>query len=391
MKEGDYLRGHHHSRSTPEISGLRRREKSEVPPVPSRVGPIPGPPTRTLRIQQPREIRRPGDVIVIGPQGDVPPSLPRRATPMNVSKPLPDIPREASDPATSTPNGSATTTPIAEIGVAVSGEHKSALDLSTSSSNYSTPTGPAHARAVLAKQHQRARTKRAFQTPTQGPTAYRPRSGHDSNPPSATSSVFPMHADIEPAIAMLDISTSSSTATSASASGQRRPTALEEAIGRSRAASVGNGSKEMGPKPIQRSRPRTAESDDPTLILVPHIQRPTTPPSSSTPTFCPSPPLAYPIRTDRAPSRPEIQHFDSTASKATVYADALEDFSDAESQGEMDAPPARRRDLVIEDSPQQTPVTGRSFDDGDFRVSPRTPFLVLSRADVSGTVLPNTA
>jgi hypothetical protein len=399
LREGDYLRGHHHSRSTPEFEMARGlRERSEQPPLPSRMGLIPRPPARTLRIQQPKEIRRPGDVIVIGPPSGKYDSLSRqRSAPLDLSKPLPDLPPDGAEAAY--PNGGLAAS-TSNIGVALTGEapHTPALDANTTSAstNQSTPTGPAHARAVLAKQHQRARTKRAFQTPTQGPAGYRPRSTH-SQPPSATSSVFPMHADIEPAIAMLDISTSSSTATSISAySGPRRPTALEEAIGRSRAASVGNPNQVAPSKPALRSRPRTAESDDPTLIPLPHVQRPVTPPTGSTPTFCPSPPLLYPIRTDRTPSRPDLQHFDSTASKATVYTDALEDWSDAESSGGVDVTPNPafgREELGVEDSPQETPVTGRSFDDGDFRVSRFTVrrFSSADKVYFVGSVLPYTA
>jgi hypothetical protein len=138
--------------------------------------------------------------VIIGPETQVAPVITSTIpAAIDFSKPLPDLPVDA-DPQT-TPEISQT--PMATP---------------TTMAPIVTPS-PAKARTYLAQQHLRTRTKRAFQTPSAGPSSFR----------------LKQH---EPA----DLTASTSTASTVSTvcPAPRRPTALEEAIGRSRAASAAN-------------------------------------------------------------------------------------------------------------------------------------------------------
>jgi hypothetical protein len=222
---------------------------------------------------------------------------------------------------------------------------------------------PASARAALAKQHQRARTRRAFAAPSAGPV--RPKSNQFENLASPCSAAL-LSASTNSAHSAYTTVSSDATPTPH----PRRPSAMEEAIGRSRAASLTG--PESGPSGAQtRPGPRTADkstyshsgSSTPAARPIPDpIQRTI------------SPPLAYPISTIPSPrsivesfaeqqnrlmppsaSRPRFAHTDTAASGRTVYTDASEGW---------DRSAAGTPDEHL--SPEGTPSP--DHDDGDFKV-----------------------
>ncbi|WWC69519.1 uncharacterized protein I206_103461 [Kwoniella pini CBS 10737] len=368
----------------------------------------------------------------------------RPPAPLNLSKPLPDIPKEDDSPVL--PESGPFISLTDEIGIAISpnigefekekisGEDdhldKDATPKSAPQSmdpkSPSTPSksrlsdgGSATARAFLAKQQQRARTKRAFQSPTQGPRSNNPQrlsagSGTLTTASTPTTASTSISSVLSPA----------SSTTSIRSDGPRRKTALEEAIGRSRASSVGileAQQSRFSPTRIAllQDRPNTGDlSKRPNRTYGPTSGNNTSvhPPIKATLNLpehintedqnrfsspdlghsLSSPPLDYPISTvpsprtkssfmDVAPSssskvnqttispqptslgsnlRPTMVHGESTASKMTVYTDASEGWNRLGSSPHS-TPLSDRKDRLSasnsEDSPGQTP------DDRDFQ------------------------
>ena len=327
---------------------------------------------RTLRIIAPPAINR-GRVVVIGPDAvenvhrssqSARPGEPKsrdfgsehqpwKPPSVDLSKPLPRLPQ---DHQSSLPDFEHFRPLPAEIGIAVSSELVDTPSIApltndsglTSQSDLliTTPSNssPSKARAYLAKQHQRAVTKRAFQSGPHAPSAYRHSEALDSVI-SATVSLP------SPRVSRTSIAPSSAQPIQPI---RRRKTALEEAIGRSRAASVGE-IETSGLYPVKialRTRPRTAgEAEDVQAPKSSMAHGQATSPSAkqgqssmtlpASPTFMPSPQLAYPIVTEiippttftrgagaamsfLRPERPNMQHADSAASGKTTYYDALE-------------------------------------------------------------------
>ena len=335
------LRGHTHTRSSPDLSQVSREASlRDAPPLP------PGPPPRTLRIQPPRRSSYRGQeegVIVIGPGNSAyraPPPEPRRPTDLdaftsarsphpseptfrsraprpldltvtvsngytsapstgvrssqrssgaNVNKALPDVPRADNSPTLELAPFSDLT---AEVGKAMSPEMRSISGMATirgvprpprrdqaydstlmyfntaatpfrKSDGSSVGTSPfrksdasgatrdstlSPARALLVKQHQLAKTKRAFQSPANRQPSYR---ATKSAQPQAETPLWRQDSVATPSSAPHSNASFSSTrplvsqpssVSSATAmpptAYKRKPTALEEAIGRSRAASL---------------------------------------------------------------------------------------------------------------------------------------------------------
>lgn len=267
-----YRRGHAHTQSSPELFNQPRR-------------PAPGPPHRTLRIQSP-PIRKQG-VVIIGREPDPSTWIPRKApVPLDFSKPLPDLPVEVGD------NGPASQTPQSvsrEIDV------DRTLPTGVSSMPPIAAPSPGNARSYLAQQHLKDRTRRAFQTPSSRASVHRLRTSD------------PIHLE-----SAKDASTGSPA---------RRPTALEEAISRSRAASTSSIDNQDVASRLKTKRFHN-EVDGGTAE-VPRI-------ISTSPSFSPHPALAYPITTDSHSLYvipPQVSRTDtglSQASGRSVYTDASE-------------------------------------------------------------------
>lgn len=290
-----YRKGHSYTQSSPELFSQPRRAP-------------PGPPHRTLRIQNP-PIRRQG-VVIIGAEPEPTNWIPRKApVPLDFSKPLPDLPVEipTDDEQTHVDFGKARedepTSPVKTV------------DTSASSMTPIITPSPANARTYLAQQHLKNRTKRAFQAPTSRSNSQRLRT---SEPIS------------------LDGSSNAS-----SASPARRPTALEEAISRSRAASTSTLEHKDSVSRLHVDRPRTMAGDD-----TPELPRII----STSPSFSPHPPLAYPISTEIRNGYmmpPRIGRTDTELSKISgksVYTDASEGWG----RSGMSTPVSR--DLSVEEA-----------------------------------------
>lgn len=321
---------HKHTRSSPDLLG---------PTAPRRTGP-----PRTLRIQQPPAIRQGFEhgVVVIGPgsstyRGPTAPR-PRRVThsSLDLSKPLPPLPPQQADRSPE----------IANVGPFTS----LADDMKATTPPQSTPDpdrsrresvgqSPAHARAILAKQHQMARTKKAFQAPSSG------RSNRLSGTPQSR------HAELIPV---------SPTPTRTT----RKKTALEEAIERSKPASIAdtdNSSASHLPPPSDTHS--SQEKLDHGIVL----QKAS--PEKTNPRDVPE--LGYPIASSSRqkvnflapPSAPPIFRNDtsqSAASQQTVYTDASEGWDrEFEAEGEV-----VRRSIA-----DDTPSPEVTFDESDFKVS----------------------
>ncbi|WVQ78057.1 hypothetical protein IAT38_000138 [Cryptococcus sp. DSM 104549] len=245
-------------------------------------------PTRTLQFKQPSVADRGGVVVIARGSSRRAATLgssARPLAPLDLSKPLPSLPPEAM--VTPLPESSVLPsfadeiglaispglrgsgefanaqspargeqvmtprTPDEEIGVALSpvmrrGESDSGQELEPASERRLSQLsdgggatgGSANARAFLAKQQQRARMRRAFQSPVQSPAGYRRPSGHTTPLTMSTSSSsggtsFPAANDSS------GLLPSTLPPTPTRADGPRRKTAIEEAIVRNRAASVG--------------------------------------------------------------------------------------------------------------------------------------------------------
>ena len=389
-EQAEYRESHSQMRSSPEVLASFGSYKLTQDPPPTQ---------RSLRIQQPPSVDKWGVVVIgAGPfEPHQPDSRVRHPKPphLELTKPLPPLPSETSLPVPSPrPNiasprptiasppstGTAMFEPVSTPRMSsVASSSNSALQATFAGSNASEPNSP-NVRAVLAKQHQRALTKRAFQAPPHSTTtAYSPRSSQET-PRSAASATFPVSAGT------LASSTAASS-TMLTTPIPRRMTAMEEAIGRSRAASVGSlEGKESNPtKPNLRVRPRTAGEDGsdggaPILRVTPVEADPHTPTS---PSFVPSPELAYPIVTDATPrpayspdlqasastsflavNRPNLVHADSNMTTRTKYSDASEGWD--RSGAGTPSPLSDRRHL---EATPLGPSPSTTIDDRDFHVS----------------------
>lgn len=258
-----WRRRHQHSKSSPDLTQRQRVVRMAPSPPESKsvvvIGPGPGPATG----------RSPGKIP------------PRTSSKMDFTKPLPPLPDEYR----LRYNPSSPFKPFERIGVALSPdrvpspapvagrqvEHGSSRTKTPTTINADdpfiehppgTPTSPlsradtsassATARAMLAKQHQRAVNRRAFNSPR--PRQRESTSGSGTGPGTGT---VPMTGSTTSSF----YSQNSQRASAISAvSPLRRLTAMEEAIGRSRAASVGDQSV-SGPG----SRQRTSSGAPPNL------------------------------------------------------------------------------------------------------------------------------
>ena len=274
------------TRSSPELSRQSRRA-------------APGPPPRTLRLTNP-PVQKQG-VVIIGAEkekprngADRPSRRAPRPPPLDFCKPLPQLPTAVDFGATADPPDE-----FSEIGQAISprGTVHMAPSPSPVKHAFSTPRpqengqASAHARAVLAQQHLKNRTKRAFQSPSKGPSSYRlnPQSPPNNRYSSSTSST----------LSSVPVRTPT-----------RRPTALEEAIGRSRASSNAGHSR----NPSDQASPSIHEaSPNPHAVNIPF--------NSAV-----SPPLGFPIITESekaqnggvdsgVPVSPPVLHAESKANK----------------------------------------------------------------------------
>ncbi|WRT67080.1 uncharacterized protein IL334_004046 [Kwoniella shivajii] len=364
---------------------------------------------RTLQFKQPSvadRVDRGGVVIITKGASRSTPSRGSRLegtfkppAPLNLSKPLPDIPKDDISPIL--PESGPFIPFTEEIGLAISSndEHepkgkeqisegeakaeqvspKTAPLPNTEALSPRTPTksrlsdgGSATARAFLAKQQQRARTKRAFQSPVQGPTSYQPL--RDSTVPSSASTSTSISSALSP----------TASSTSIRSDGPRRKTALEEAIGRSRAASVGaleQQQQKFSPtRAVLLDRPNTGDhvraaakfgstAGSRGSVPIPPKSSINSPESVMKQRLS-SPPLDYPISTMPSPrtasraaflevQRPIVNHQDSARSKMTVYTDASEGWSRVGGDSARTTPISERKgrlsETPSEGSPHQTP------------------------------------
>jgi hypothetical protein len=205
-----YKSAHHYTKSSPDLSALPRDRVRVAPPRPS----------------------QDDGVVVIGPGRQAPrsrPPIPHRS----FTKPLPPLPAEyrlqysPSSPFkpfepktehTVSPSRLPTRQPLIQSEPLNSAISADSVSASAKPSRRSHELSPADARAMIAKQHQRAVNKRAFNSP-------RPRQHRDSEGSNYSQA---------------STSARDRTSTLSAVSPLRRMTAMEEAIGRSRAASVGS-------------------------------------------------------------------------------------------------------------------------------------------------------
>ncbi|WVQ98671.1 hypothetical protein IAU59_005802 [Kwoniella sp. CBS 9459] len=407
-----YKNGHSHTRSDP---GLLSAFSSQVDPHArqgeSRYPTAAIPAGRTLQFKQP-SVADKGGVVIISK------SPARRSTtaqvthgggtfkppaPLDLSKPLPDLPIDDSSPVL--PESGPFVPLTTEIGIAISpdvGKRGSQRQLIEGSPTPKTaplprtdPTSPisptksrlsdggsATARAFLAKQQQRARTKRAFQSPAQGPSMAR-RQRESSVPLSALSSTTTSASSVASPLSSASVSVGSE------GPGARRKTALEEAIGRSRAASVGvlqEQQQRMSPtRAALLDRPSTAASSRAKGASGLRSSAPPPPRVSLNPPeddasqmhrVMSSPPLAYPISTEPSPhtrsraaflgvQRPGLPHADTGASKVTVYTDASEGWSRLGDSAGSTPQSERKRYIATPNSEADSPA--QSMEDRDFQ------------------------
>ena len=295
----EYKPGHGYSRSSPDL--LQRTARRSAP----------GPPTRTLRVSNP-PVRRQG-VVIIGAEDKA-----DRLPVVDFSKPLPPLPYDTSPRV----DIGAFDSFSDGIGQAISPptRHDPAASESEASTSVRTAVlpSPARARTYLAEQHRRSRTIKAFQSPSaRSSLRVRP-----ADPPTPS----PRAKEDRP----LGLSTPTSASSAGAFSSPRRPTALEEAIKRSRASSVSTLNQQSSPM-SQSTDKRPASTIDEDTPELPRIL-------ATVPSFTPGTSLAFPITTDSPYSSaaglvvpPPLgsrnnSNF-STASKTTVYTDASEGWS----------------------------------------------------------------
>ena len=328
-------RTHHHTRSSPDLLSNPRVR------------------SQPLRVR----MRAPDDIVVIGPE-----SPPR----IDFSKPLPLLPHER------TPNPDAFPMPphMHDIGVALTSDRPSLSPVypaesmaSQSVSRHSAMKTSSHApstaaaRAELDRQHRRDKTRRAFAAPA-GPsrTSTITRSHYPStnDTPSSSNPLLSSSTRTQTTDSS-DMHSSDLTFPSALPP-NRRLTALEQAIGRRRAASLGSSDSSHQHSPGKSAKLAASQissgSDKSKATITPtRPRRPDSPvgmvPAPLSPTFGLAAPLVHPIsptlgyednvRADMArvqidndtPStlRPTMQHLDTNAtliSGRTIYTDASE-------------------------------------------------------------------
>ncbi|WWC61192.1 uncharacterized protein I303_103772 [Kwoniella dejecticola CBS 10117] len=257
------------TRSDPLLSNFNDAHESRYPTMSIPTG-------RSLQFKQPSVADKGsrGGVVIIAKSPmkrntGVTASTFRPPAPLDLSKPLPDLPKDDDSPVL--PESGPFISLEDEIGIAISPDlggvekekvvivgqdneedmddtPKSAplprpvdpISPKTPSKSRLSDGGSATARAFLAKQQQRARTKRAFQSPVQGPRVaandpHRLSVGQGQNQGALSTASTPTTASTS----ISSVLSPASSTTSVKSDGPRRKTALEEAIGRSRASSVG--------------------------------------------------------------------------------------------------------------------------------------------------------
>lgn len=177
---------------------------------------------------------------------------------------------------------------------------------------------PSSARAALARQHQRAKTRRAFAVAPSGPIRPRSREVHDFVAPAHTS-----------ANSINNSTNSARSSVITPTPFPRRSTALDDAISRSRAASLSRPDSVRQTSEERASflarQESTSQIDDP-------IQRTISPPLPYPITTIPSPRFAissfaaqqFPSALPASIDRPPLTHADTAASGRTVYFEASE-------------------------------------------------------------------
>lgn len=391
LDQGSSTRGsrtHHHTRSDPDLLNFSSRNANANARLRS----------QPLRVR----MRAPDDVVVIGPDSPPPPRI-------DFSKPLPPLPRDRTPRPGSFPlppgrdrDGHARDV---DVGIALTSDQPTpsparigervmsdSMDSMTRYSGLTHVHSPstADARAELDRQHKRDQTRRAFAAPA-GPTH---RLSTNGPKPTASSHIAASAAYTSSTAGLLNSSTRTQTTQATESTDvssmhtadltfpgtvppTRRLTALEQAIGRSRAASLGSSegsqshsltqshshshstSQHSATKPAKgttgqstgtNSSPRSKASitptrpprlpspaatiplpETPTVILAPALPHPISPRSSSLQAPQPANPIlqAPPVR-GGVLSRPLFQHLDtntSTMTGQTVYTDASEGWS----------------------------------------------------------------
>lgn len=349
-------RTHHHTRSDPDLLNNPRIR------------------SQPLRVR----MRAPDDVVVIGP--DSPPRI-------DFSKPLPALPYDAE------PEDLFPLPPQRQrsnVGIALtSDQHQPSRtranhvqsDSMNSMSRYSGLTSissapsTATARAELNRQHRRDQTRRAFAAPA-GPSrtsAIPAKHVRDSGATASTAALLNSSTRTQSTQATESTDLSSMRTADLTFPGtippNRKLTALEQAIGRSRAASIGSSdaSHSHSHSHSQHSAGRAAKNAtshssgshgsprskatitptrpprppspvatipaplSPTFALAPALPHPISPRSSSLRALdTASPTFGVPASLSHATLRPPLQHLDTQASSATgktVYTDASEGWS----------------------------------------------------------------
>ena len=347
-----YRQGHAFARSSPELASSSKRR------------PAPGPPRKTLRIQQPPRPRdRDSGVVVINSASSrflAPPGMTLRRripAPLDLGKPLPKLPPEASSsPTLDLESFDSFTTEFNQVISPPRAQNRDAASPPSVAVVRSMPAStesnsPANARAYLAKQHLREKAKRAFQ-PAAGPSTYRGSRTSDSS-------------------TQLDglKSTMQSTSSTALLPPPRGTTALEEAIGRSRAASTS--SPDVQDQPLKtglHTRPRATGSEMSSPLI------PVIPPSPITPLEASTPKLEKPTTTERNPQVnlltlpvPPISRTETSVSKASKTTDASEGWSrDGDTRTST---PAHEMSTSGHDMSTEISSRENTMDDRDFAVS----------------------
>lgn len=306
-----YNDGHSRSRSSPNLSV---HQSNRIPP---------GPPPRTLRIRNP-PIKKSGVIIIGAEAEDTQKRRQAPTVPIDFGKPLPELPQE---PQTPQQGPNVFDSMNNDIGRAIS-PLIDRVELQPASTMTPIMPSPASARSHLAQQHARSRTLKAFKTPTSARTALRAQAAEyfmPANTPRSESSAV-------------------SLASPPGSAGQRRPTALEEAIGRSRAASTSSIEKSnLTPTVHLFERPRTIV--DETGAELPRIL-------ATAPSVELAKPLIHPIVSENhnalavPPLGARADSNFSQSSKNTVYTDASEGWSRTGSVA-----PEGRRLSSTEDTP----------------------------------------
>lgn len=205
------------------------------------------PAARELRFKQVAPVDANGVVIIAHPPRtalDASEGRRRATSVASADKPLPALPRQSRKPVSS-----ALSSEEQEIGVAISpnAERTQNRELSSSSMIGPSPQRPqtssVHARTLLQREHQRSLTKRAFQNPTFASRTKPPASTTaPSTPLPATPPAGQWQRGHQPSSSVPLVAPSP-------VPSSRRQSTMEEAVGRGRAGSAGQGSKPYDVRP----------------------------------------------------------------------------------------------------------------------------------------------